>query len=580
MCSLNEGSLVDKQQADGAQETARARAQIGLVGSAGHHDAWPAAAPLPPSADALVHELRAHELELETQNSLLRATQLELEQARDRYLDLFESAPVGYLTLTRQATIAEVNLTAGALLGIDRDRMRDRHFANFVQPEDRNLWHRFFASLIETRQRQGVELRLVGGTGLALDIRLDGIALYSADHCDVVRITLKDISARKRLETMLAAQKAETEARARALAEAERFARATIDALPYRLCVLDEHGRIVATNKMWRESVEAPACPDTRPVACTACLAVPCAMPCWPAETAVVVDRAVDELLAGTRQEFALEYECRSDAGARWFEMQVSRFPCEGPVRLVVLHEDITERKRAVRAEQASAARLKRLGLHLETLREEQGAMIARELHDELGATLTMLKLGVATLGDELARTDPVKARFGEILSAVDSALQVVKRVSSNLRPATLDTLGLVATIRSYADQFSRSTGIATALRLPDYVRLSRVGATTVFRIVQEGLTNVARHAGADRVTISARKCMAASGDGGVLIVRLRDNGAGIAEGEQSRQDAFGLIGMHERAQHLGGSLAIRSRPGEGTRLTLHIPLDERNGGQ
>lgn len=569
-----------KQQADGAREPVSAGAETGLFGSAGPHDGRSSTALPPSAADALVLKLRAHEIELEKQNALLRATQLELERARDRYLDLFEFAPVGYLTLTRQATIAEVNLTAGALLGIDRERLRDRRFAHLVQAEYRNAWHRFFESLVETRQRQGLELRLVGGGGLSLDIRLDGVALYSAEHCDLVRITLKDISARKRLELMLTEQKAETEARAKALAEAERFARATIDALPYRLCVLDEHGRIVATNKMWRESVEAPACGETRPVACAACLAVPCAMPCWPAETAVDVDRAIDELLAGRRQEFALEYECRSDAGARWFEMQVSRFPCEGPVRLVVLHEDITERKRAERAEQASAARLKRLGLHLETLREEQGAMIARELHDELGATLTMLKLGLATLADELARSDAAKARFSRILGGVDSALQVVKRVSRSLRPATLDTLGLVATIGSYADEFSRSTGIATVLRLPEYVRLSRVGATTVFRIVQEGLTNVARHAEADTVTINARKCMAASGDEGVLIVRLRDNGKGIAEGEQSRQDAFGLIGMQERAQHLGGSLVIRSRPGEGTRLTLRIPLDEREGGQ
>ncbi len=533
----------------------------------------------PASAVGLLHELRVHQIELETQNETLRANQLELERARDRYLDLFEFAPVGYVTLTRQAAIADANLTACALFGIERKQLRNRRFAELVLPADRDAWHRYFAALVRNQGDPGVELRLSRPDGGALTARLEGVALESGGGRERVRLTVKDISGQKRLEAMVARKTEEAEERAQALAEAERFARATIDALPYRLCVLDEHGRIVATNKMWRESVDGSSDGIMRPVACASCLTVPTEMPCWPADMAASVRRQLDELLADSGQQFSIEYECRTDAGARWFAMHVSRFPGEGPVRRVVLHEDITERKRAAHAEQESAARLKRLGGHLETLREEQGAKFARELHDELGATLTMLKLGVATLADELAQTDATRARFDEVLGGVDSALQVVKRVSGSLRPATLDTLGLVATIRTHASQFSRSTGIATVLHLPDDIRLSRAGTTTVFRIVQEGLTNVARHAGAKTVTIRARTCTTAGGEG-VLIVRLRDDGSGIDVAEQSGQDAFGLIGMQERAQHLGGALAIRSRPGQGTALALRIPLDDRAGGQ
>lgn len=493
------------------------------------------------------------------------------ERARDRALEL---ARVGYIALTRHATIAQFNRAASMLLGIDRKHPCDCSFAHFVLPEDRDGWRRYFVRLIDSRERQGIELRLVRGNGVAFDVRLEGIASDESQQGDTVCLTVVDISERKRLEAMLTEQKAEAEARAQALAEAERFARATIDALRSRVCVLDERGQIIATNRMWRESPPSATGGARRPPECAACLTMPHTMPCWSRDAAARVDRAIEELLAGRRDRFSIEYQCRMEPSMRWFEMHVSRFACDGPVRLVVMHDEITERKRAVQAERDGAERIKRLGAHLETLREEQSALIARELHDELGATLTMLKLGLATLADDVEQSDSARTRFSEMLGGVESALQVVKRVSSSLRPATLDTLGLVATIESYAAQFSHSTGIVTVLRLPDHVALSRIGAATVFRIIQEGLTNVARHAGASKVAIGARKCMTSGDHGGVLIVRLRDNGSGIAENEQRRHDAFGLMGMRERAQHIGGSFTIDSRPGQGTRLTLCLPLD------
>ena len=292
-------------------------------------------------------------------------------------------------------------------------------------------------------------------------------------------------------------------------------------------------------------------------------------MPCWGCKATDEVRQAVLDMRAGKCAAFSIEYECRANDAVRAFATHIACLPDCSAAMLLMSHDDITERRRAEDAQHKSARRLKRLGAHMESVREEQSAMIARELHDELGALLTMLKLDLALTADKAAATKALRKRFDELLERVHSALQVVKRISTNLRPATLDTLGLMATIRWYLVQFSHSTGIETELKLPEYVRLSDVSNIAVFRIIQEGLTNVANHSGAKKVMVNVCKRQ------GELIVEIIDNGRGISEQDLQRQNSFGVTGMHERAQYLGGSLSICGLPGEGTQLVLKIPLDD-----
>jgi signal transduction histidine kinase len=248
--------------------------------------------------------------------------------------------------------------------------------------------------------------------------------------------------------------------------------------------------------------------------------------------------------------------------------MKMSAFTSDGPLRLVIKHENITARKLAEEERLESARRLKRLAAHLETVREEQSATIAREVHDELGGTLTMAKLGLATLADELQDSTPQHDSLLRILDQVNAALQTVKRISADLRPATLDTLGFIATIKWYATRFSQMTGIDIDLHLPEYVRLSRNSSTAAFRIVQEALTNVAKHADASLVCIEMDKI------DDLLIIEIRDNGIGLNDAYRLKHESFGVIGMLERARNLGGQLSITSTPGAGTCLVLRIPLD------
>ena len=352
------------------------------------------------------------------------------------------------------------------------------------------------------------------------------------------------------------------------LAEAGQIALVALDALTSRVCVIDAEGLIIAANKAWRDFVaNAAGMNATSGLNCWQSPSTIWNVPNW-LQTASDDDRqTVRDMLAGKHQSFSFEYECYLNDYLRVFLTRITRLPGDGPGMLLIEHDEITERRHAEEAQHRSEKRLKQLGAHLETVREEQSAMIARELHDELGALLTMVKLELAVTATK-AKTKSLRNKFNELHDRVDAALQSVKRISTNLRPAMLDLLGLMATIRWYVEQFSRSTGIATELQLPEYVRLSDASNIVVFRIIQEALTNVVTHAGASQVAILVSK------RNGVLVVEIIDNGKGISEQDMFRPNSFGITGMYERVQYLGGTLSITGKPGDGTRLAMQIPMD------
>ena len=166
--------------------------------------------------------------------------------------------------------------------------------------------------------------------------------------------------------------------------------------------------------------------------------------------------------------------------------------------------------------------------LHLDNVREGQNALIARELHDELGASLTMLKLGIATVADQARGSAEIKSRLDDLLAKADTALQVVRRVSSSLRrrPSTLSAWWPRS--RWYSGQFSTTTGIATTVRLPDYVRLSPASSTTVFPHHPGRAHQCGAPRQTSRATINVRKHAGETPDQSVLVVRLVDNGKGF----------------------------------------------------
>jgi PAS domain S-box-containing protein len=232
---------------------------------------------------------------------------------------------------------------------------------------------------------------------------------------------------------------------------------------------------------------------------------------------------------------------------------------------------DITERKQAEEQLRSSSEQLRALSAHLQSIREEERTLISREIHDELGQDLTGLKMDLSWLIKRLPKNQELDVKKVEsMLKLVDTTIQSVRRISTKLRPGVLDDLGLTAAIEWQAQDFQTRTGIQCEFN-PNLreIDLDRDRSTTVFRIFQETLTNVARHASATRVNI----CLNEEAAGLVLIVE--DNGRGIKEREISDPKSLGLLGMRERALIFGGEVTISGAPGKGTTVMLRIPLQE-----
>ncbi len=238
-------------------------------------------------------------------------------------------------------------------------------------------------------------------------------------------------------------------------------------------------------------------------------------------------------------------------------------------IGVLVIGHNITDLKATERRLQESRLQLRTMTAQREAAREEERKRIAREIHDELGQLLNVLRLNVTTLDYRFGGDNPdLHDKAGKMVATVDRAIMMVRSLATRLRPAVLSA-GLGSALEWMVHEFSDSTGITCELhRFDDEIPLDEDRAMVVFRIVQESLTNVLRHSGADHVEITLQL------DDTVCVVEVHDNGKGFDQAS-GRRNSFGIVGMRERALMLGGDLEITSEAGEGTVLRLRIPIDE-----
>lgn len=233
-----------------------------------------------------------------------------------------------------------------------------------------------------------------------------------------------------------------------------------------------------------------------------------------------------------------------------------------------ILH-DITEQTKAERELQKSREELANLAAHLQSIRENERAKVAREIHDELGQVLTALKIDLSWTCSHIHRSDkPVSEKIQAMIKLIDSVIRTVKKISSDLRPGILDDLGLSAAIEWQTEEFRKRTGLECTLEIhPEEIVLAEHISIAVFRIFQEAMTNIARHAGASAVRIEMRK------EDGRLTLEIEDDGRGITKRQAEGSKSFGLIGIRERTLFLGGKVRIEGRRNRGTSLNLQIPV-------
>ncbi|MCI0448244.1 MAG: sensor histidine kinase [Chlorobi bacterium] len=231
------------------------------------------------------------------------------------------------------------------------------------------------------------------------------------------------------------------------------------------------------------------------------------------------------------------------------------------------------------RALNESNERLHSLAAHLQTVREDERTSVAREIHDQLGQELTALKMDISFLKKriESTRDNPewnnILENLKSMTEVIDMTVNSVRRIARELRPDILDKLGLIEAIGWHAEEFEKRTGIKCILNLQNgKIKFDENLSTTIYRIVQECLTNVARHSAATEVRITIQS------DDSYLHLRIADNGKGISEDEINNTKSLGLVGIRERAYSAGGELKIEGEKNKGTKLKIIIPLNEHAG--
>jgi len=335
-----------------------------------------------------------------------------------------------------------------------------------------------------------------------------------------------------------------------------------LDALPFYVLLIDEHHYILQANNAVRaqlgvepKDIVGKYCPkvihglDEPFYAC-------------PLEEAVEKGQAV-------------EREAFDPGSGRWVYSAI--YPTRGMTqdgRRIFFHmvTDITERKEAEEQLRASREQLRSLSAYLDSVREEERRSMAREIHDELGQILTALKIDLSWLTKRFNKEQELMLeKTKSMYELVDTAIQTVKRISAELRPGILDDLGLAAALEWQAGEFERLTEIKCEFSSnPKDIVLEQDRSTAIFRIFQETLTNVVRHANATKVKASLKE------EASKIVLRIRDNGKGIEKKQISDPKAFGLIGMRERARFWGGEVKISGTPGKGTTVVVSIPLIDK----
>ena len=236
---------------------------------------------------------------------------------------------------------------------------------------------------------------------------------------------------------------------------------------------------------------------------------------------------------------------------------------------VLFISRDVSQREEAEQKIKDSGERLRNLALHLQNIREEERTLIAREIHDELGQMLTFLKIQINLVGKKLNNDQQIlKEKIESSLKLIDDSINSIQKIAEKLRPNVLDELGIGAAIEWQTKDFSERTGIECVCDFSkEELILDKEKSTAVFRIFQEALTNVARHANANRIFISLKEYK------DHIILEIKDNGKGITSSQINDSRSLGILGMKERAMLFGGTVIIKSSMNSGTTVKVELPI-------
>jgi two-component system invasion response regulator UvrY len=415
-----------------------------------------------------LEELHVAEEEQHQQNETLAAARMTAEAERQRYQELFDFAPDGYLVTDPDGMIQEANRAAAFLLGVPQPHLLDQPLVNFIAEEERQAFRAFLPQMQQRESLQDWEVRIQPRAGATFPAELTVATMRTPQGVVGLRWMLRDISLRKQAEA--------------ALKQAHK-----------------------------------------------------------------TLEQRVEERTA-----------------------ELQRMNAQ-------LQREIAERQNAVekaqQAEQAlrySREQLRQLAMHLQNAQEQERAYIARELHDDLAQALTSMRLDVSWLLRR-APAAPLewRERLTTIAATIDALHQTVHRIGAELRPTVLDALGLTAAIEWQLQEIQQRTELTYSLHKPTQeVTVDQARATALFRIFQEAVTNIVRHAEASHITVRLVQ------PGNAILLEVADNGKGMPRRQLTDRTSLGLLGMRERARMWGGYVTINSTPDVGTTVTIWMPRE------
>lgn len=476
-----------------------------------------------------------------------RKAEAELIKSKETRELIMNSALDGIITIGKDQRIVSWNPQAKGIFGWSEQEVMGKKLAEVVIPERFRDKHNIgFAHYAETGDSPVLN-RLLEVTGLHSSGREFTVELIIREiksaEGDFLCTFVRDISERKKAELALKL----SEEKYRTLIEQAADAIALYDAKGKVLEANTSASRLLGYSKKELANMSL---------------------------TDILLDEEIREnpiqydVLSAGHSTVKLRKMKRKDGSTVVTEVRSQQLP-DG--RFLSVVRDMTDRIKAEEELKSSYKAVRKLTAHLQNIREEERTSIAREIHDELGQQLTVLKMDVSWLNKKFHGTDEkANQRLKELLTMIDETVKSVRRISSQLRPSLLDDLGLTAAMEWQLNEFEKRSGIKTKLITPEEEPdLSDAVRTALFRIFQESLTNVARHSKAKTVTVVLRR------NDHSFILSITDDGKGFDINKVADKRTLGILGMKERSSMIGGTYEINSTPGGGASVIISVPVKD-----
>ncbi len=504
----------------------------------------------------MTYELQVQQIELEMQNRQLKQSQQELEESRDRYADLYDFSPVGYLTLQENGIIQDINLTGAVLLGAEREYIVGKHFINYLAPSAKSPFITYLRNTFLLSGNSFTEVALRQKEGKPRIVNLESKVVFGTSR--TCRTVMSDVTEQRNMGVALQVIRSAQDA--------------LLSAIPAMVFYQDSNLLFTNLSQVFAdfvgcsaEYVTGKSFHDLLPEA-----------------VADDFHRISTSVLETGMALYGYEHSMPDENGNLiCFSTVISPFrdPKGDVIGLVGVCVDITHIKSTANLNSMLLVQNRVLTRNLFSAHEEERRHLARELHDELGQWLTAIQAEAQAICNVTNNHEP---RIHESSLAISNSAKAVHKVIRNmlrkLRPSLLDELGLADSLRELHTQWCKShPDIHCEINLD--LSLENLGEeinVTIYRLLQESLTNIASHAGAHNIVVSfSREVEKFSGREYVLL-KVEDDGQGFDS--KNTRAGIGLLGMRERVIATGGDFYIDSEPGSGTKLTARLPVPDYGG--